>query len=515
MKSTSILIVGAGPTGMTAAIELKRAGFDVRIIDKSDHLAEHSQALVVQARTLEQFQRYGMAEEAVARGRKLKGARFFSEGKEIVCLTFNEMASRYPFLLFLPQSETEALLNAHMEQLGVKTERKVELESLTQKDDSVRVTLRHADGTREEVTARWVIGCDGAHSAVREKTGTPFEGGSIGLSFFLGDLELEGQDVPDNDLTIHVHRGDILFMGRLNDKVVRMIVALHADQRQEVELTVGDFQRAADQLGVRVKVRSSEWMTPFHVSDRQAKRYRIGNFFLAGDASHIHSPVGGQGMNTGIQDVANLAWKLAAVARGADEALLNSYEEERGEVGRALLRFTERGLKMASMSNPLLEGIRDMIAPFVSNLKPVQRAMTGFIAETAIEYRSSNIVADHGGDGDLRAGDRLPDLMLQTPGGETTLLHRWTEPKHLVLVINGSTAEIALLRMDIPAAEVVPLYTPELDDEGIRLLGTRTKVVIVRPDGYVGFRGPIRRHTAWRDYAMRDGLAPRVIRMAA
>src|SRR5579871_1003132 len=190
MSSSSILIVGAGPTGMSAAIELKRAGLDVRIIDKSDRMAAYSQALVVQARTLEQFQRYGIADEAVARGRQLHGVRFYSDGKKIVSISLEDLASRYPFLLFLPQSETESLLNEHMERLGVTTERGVELESLAQDSHGVHAGLRHPDGRLENTRVRWLIGCDGAHSTVREKTGTPFQGGGVGLSFFLGDLEL-------------------------------------------------------------------------------------------------------------------------------------------------------------------------------------------------------------------------------------------------------------------------------------------------------------------------------------
>ncbi len=517
MHNPSILIVGAGPTGMTAAIEMKRAGFDARIIDKAENMAEHSQALAVQARTLEQFQRYGIAEEAVARGRKIHGARFYSDGKQIVSITFDQLPSRYPYLLFLPQSETEALLNARMEQEGVKVERGVALESLDQHDRGVHARLRHADGRIEELNARWLIGCDGAHSAVRAMTGTRFEGAGVGLSFFLGDLELEGPDAPLDQLSVYVHRGDVVFMGRLSDEVVRMIVALHSEDSQDEHrsLSIDDFQQAADRVGVRVKVVSMEWSSPFRVNDRQARRYRIGNVFLAGDASHIHSPVGGQGMNTGIQDVANLAWKLAAVTRGADDSLLDSYEEERGEVGKTLLRFTDRGLKMASTTNPLLERMRDAMAPFFSNLKPVQRALTGFIAETAIEYRSSSIVQDFGGDGDLRAGDRLPDLTLLNPGDQTTLLHEWKEARHLALVVNGSTVEIAQLRADLPEADVVPLYTPQLDDEGIGLLGTRKKVVIVRPDGYVGFRGGMKYRNEWLKYAAQDGLAPAIVKMAA
>ncbi len=517
MQVPSILIVGAGPTGMTAAIELKRAGLDVRIIDKRDGLAEHSQALAVQARTLEQFQRYGIAEEAVARGRKLHGARFFSEGKQIVSVKFDHLPSRYPYLLFLPQSETETLLNSHMEQLGIRTERCVELESLSQHDRGVHVRLRHPDGRMEESNVRWVIGCDGSHSTVRDKTGIRFVGGGVGLSFFLGDVEVEGPDAPQDDLSVHVHRGNVISMGRISDTCIRMIVAFHSESEKDEhrQLTVDDFQQAVDQLGLRLKVRSLGWTSPFRVNDRQARHYRLRNIFLAGDASHIHSPVGGQGMNTGIQDAANLAWKLAAAARGGSESLLNSYEEERSEVGRALLRFTDRGLKMASTANPLLEGLRDKLVPFVSNLKPVQRRMTGFIAETAIEYRSSSIVWDFGGDGDLHAGERMPEVTLQYPGDRTTLLSEWENAKHLAIVVNGSNAEIAMVRSDLPEAHVIPVCTSHLDDEGIGLLGVKKKVLIVRPDGYVGFRGAMKYRGEWRKYALQDGLAAAVVTMAA
>ena len=517
MPVPSILVVGAGPTGMTAAIELKRAGLDVRVIDKRDHLSEHSQALALQARTLEQFQRYGIADEAIQRGRKLRGVRFFSEGKQIVSVTLDQIPSRYPYLLFLPQSETERLLNSCMENLGVKAERGVELEALAQHERGVHARLRHPDGGMEDLHLRWLIGCDGAHSTVRQKTGTQFEGSGAGLSFFLGDLELEGPDVPEEFLRVHVHRGDVVFMGRISDRMVRVIVALHSEQRKDEHraLNVDDFQQAIDRVGVRVKVVSVGWTSPFRVNDRQARRYRIGNVFLAGDASHIHSPVGGQGMNTGIQDAANLAWKLAATARGGTDRLLNSYEEERSEVGRALLRFSERGLKMASTANPLLEGIRNLLVPIVANLKPVQRALTGFIAETAIEYRDSSIVRDFGGDGDLRAGDRMPDIVVMNPGDQTTLMRSWADARHLALVVNGSHLELAQIRQDLPEAEVMSIYTPQMDDEGIGLLGTRKKVIIVRPDGYIGFRGAMKYRTEWRRYALQDGLAPVVVSMAA
>lgn len=506
MADNDVLIVGAGPTGMTAAIELKRAGMGVRVIDKADHMARYSQALVVQARTLEQFQRYGIAEEMMAHGRKLHEARFYSDGKLIVDFKLDQVESRYPFALFIPQSETEKVLNCFMESLGVKTERSVEMVALD-RDGELRATLRHADGRTEEMNPRWVIGCDGAHSAVREKTGTPFEGGGVGLSFYLGDCEVEGEDVPADELCLHVHHGDVLFMARLTDGVVRLIAALH-DQSANTkkEITVDDLQRIVDRIGARVKVKSAEWMTPFHVNDRQAKHYRIGNVFLAGDASHIHSPVGGQGMNTGIQDAANLCWKLAAVDRGASDTLLDSYEEERAEVGRALLRFTKRGLKLASTTNPILERTRDALAPIVSKLPPVQQNAVGFVTETAIGYRSSSIVRDYGGDGHLRAGDRLPDLALRGSRGGSTLLGGWTSPRHLVMGLDLDKDDMETLRSSLPRADVLSVSTAELDREGKRLFGDDGKLFALRPDGYLGFRAPVGFNVELMNYARQDGL---------
>lgn len=508
MATPMILIVGAGPTGMTAAIELRRAGLDVRIIDKSEHLAEHSQAFGVQARTLEQFQRYGIAANFVKRGRKLTKAQFWSEGKNILSVPLERISSRYPYILMLAQSEAEAILNEHMESLGVKTERGTELVLLHQRDGEIHAVIRHRGGIEEEVSPDWVIGCDGAHSSIRRQLAIPFEGGGVGLSFFLGDLELDGPDAPHEELTVHFHRGDVVFLARMDERLTRAIVAVHSRQGEQLdrELTLKDFQDALDHAAIKARVQSAEWMTPFNVQDRQARYYRVGNVFLAGDASHIHSPVGGQGMNTGIQDAANLGWKLAALARGGDKNLLDSYEEERGAVGKALLRFTERGLKLATVTNPLVETLRDDLLLILSSLKPVQKAMLGFISETAIEYRSSSIVMDFGGDGYLWAGDRMPDLALRNRSA--TLLEGWTDARHLAILLEPSAADIAEVKSGLPRAKLVHIQVSDLDGEGLRALGTNSKLLIVRPDGYIGFRGVVEPHMPWVEYAEQDGLVP-------
>ncbi len=509
MPSLQVLIVGAGPTGMTLALELKRMGITVRLIDKKTHLAEHSQALVIQARTLEQFQRYGIAEETVRSGRKLTSVRGWSEGKPIVSLTIDQIAGRYPYLLFLPQNETEAILNRRMEAAGVWSERGLELMRFEQMDGQVHSTLRHSDGREEQVISRWLVGCDGARSTVRKQSGIDFSGSSVDMHFFLGDLELQGPDAPGNEINIRLNKGNVLFMAPLSAKYTRLIVALQGDrqaeERRDRVLALADFQQAIDQAGARIQVLSADWMTPFRINDRQAERYRVGNVLLAGDASHIHSPVGGQGMNTGIQDAANLAWKLAAVARGAADELLDSYYEERGAVGKALLRSTERVLKVVTATNPLLRGIRDTVAPLVSKQRWIQRAVAGFVSETAINYRSSSIVSDQGGDGSLRAGDRMPDLALDDTNGRSSLLTDWTDGGHLALLYRGTEAEALQVRNRFKQVRLLVLQPDQLDIAGKLLLGLEEKLLLLRPDGYVGYRGPLAA-SALNDYAIQNAL---------
>ena len=382
MRNEEVLIVGAGPTGLSMAIELKRLGVPFRLVEKSLRGAQYSQALVVQARTLEQFERYGIAETAVQRGRPLKHASMISEGRTIISFSLDKIPGHYPFVLFLPQNETEALLTKHLESLGGRIERGIELLSIKEKANGAEVQLRGADGTAEDTMASWVVGCDGAHSSVREGLKIPFSGAKVGLNFFLGDLELEGPDLLGDELRIYLHRGDVVFIAKLKEKVFRVIAALHSEQdaaQDERQLKLSDFQEPMDRAGIRLRASSALWMTPFRVSDRRAERIRQGHIFLAGDASHIHSPVAGQGMNTGIQDAANLAWKIAAVRNGADEKLLESYEEERGKVSEQLLNNTSRVLKAVTTTNVLLEKLRDAFLHTTTQIPYVQDHAVGFI----------------------------------------------------------------------------------------------------------------------------------------
>jgi 2-polyprenyl-6-methoxyphenol hydroxylase-like FAD-dependent oxidoreductase len=500
------LIVGAGPTGLTLAIELRRFGPSVRLIDKAEHPAQWSQALVVQARTLEQFDRYGIADEAVAQGRKIAKAQIWSDAKQIASLDFGLIPSRFSYLLFLPQNETEELLTAKLRSLGVEIEREVELISFENAgyDNWIRATLRHVDGREKRTSFRWMVGCDGAHSTVRSGMGVAFEGTTSSLNFQLGDLRLAGQDVPGDDLQVHLHPGgDVLAMGQLRDGICRVVLALHgqqtSDQRRVPELQ--DFNTAFKHCGLGIVAESAIWMAPFSVNQRKAAQYRQGSVFLAGDAAHIHSPVGGQGMNTGIQDAANLAWKLAAVAKGANARLLDSYNEERGKVGEELLRGTARGLRLATASNLLLGRMRDFVIHRATESQMIQTAMVQTISEVSISYRGSSIVRTQGVNGTLRGGDRMPDAVCKETGH--TLLAALREAKHLLITLDHSFPEIT---KDLRQVTTVALnshvhqWTPPIE----RLLGTGPGIYLVRPDGYIGFAG--KSTEALRKHAHEVGL---------
>ena len=519
--ANNALVVGAGPTGLTMAIELLRLGVPVRLIDKSLHPAQFSQALVIQARTLEQFERYRIAEETISQGRKLFHISIISEGRNVVKFEFHRIPGRYPFLLFLPQSQTEKILTAHLESLGGRIERGTQFLAFKTAENDLVATLQLPDGTHEQWSGTWLIACDGAHSLVREQTRTPFVGDRVGLTFFLADLHLDGPDIPGDELKIYLHRGDVVFLGRLTDDLCRVIVASHdkrLEPKADKQLALSDFQEAIDRAGIRVTAKPGPWMTPFYISQRKVENYRVGGVFFAGDAAHIHSPVAGQGMNTGLQDAANLGWKIAAASRGAADGLLDTYHHERNRVGETLMKITSRGLAAATNPNALFESIRDSFLSFATSLEPVQNAAAGFVSETSINYRRSPAVMDYGPQSSLHAGDRMPNFPLTLDGAQQGwLLDALREPKHLVISI-GLRNERQLIER-VPRANFLFLPTPSLrsaDDASQaqpfhQLFGLQDRfatdcIFVVRPDGYIGFRGSSAHLDRLEYYARLNGL---------
>src|SRR4030095_8331631 len=323
------LVVGAGPVGLTMPNELARHGVRCRIIDRAAERSQTSRALAIFPRTLEAFETMGLADRFVAQGLRLHGLSLHHGQEEIAQIDLTSVASPFPFALGLPQSETERLLGENLCSLGIEVERGVELTGLTQTSDAVRAVLRRSDGREESVETPWLIGCDGAHSATRHILGMDFEGAQYDESFILADVQLESTLARDR---VHLFLGEDGVLGVIPfaQNRWRIVANIPPESRRDQslpDLTLPEVQALLDRRTVPgLQASVPVWLARFHISHRKVRQFRQLRVFLAGDAAHIHSPAGGQGMNTGIQDAFNLGWKLALVVRGnALARLLASY----------------------------------------------------------------------------------------------------------------------------------------------------------------------------------------------
>ena len=423
-----VLVVGAGPTGLTLAAQLQAMGATCRIVDRQPDRVHESRALAVQPRTLEVLRGLGITQELLKRGNDAVWVQLHA-GTRVVRIRLFGLGladTAYPFLLFVSQADTEQVLIEHLAARGVGVERRVELVGFHADEGAVTCTLRHGDGRTEQVHSRYLVGCDGAHSTVRRAAGIPFKGGAYPQTFALADLEVDGG--LDGD-TAYAWLGQvgILFLFPLGRPASWRLLGMHpALQGREAPArpSLAELQALADHFtGGRLRLRDPVWLTYFRLAHRHASRYRAGRVFLAGDAAHVHSPAGAQGMNTGIQDAWNLGWKLALVTHGvAREALLDSYDAERRPVGRYVVRFTDRAFAVTTSTNPILRALRTQLVPRVLPLAlRLDRGLAyGFrsVSQLGISYRHSPAVQE--GRPALRrgprAGDRLPDARIARDG---------------------------------------------------------------------------------------------------
>jgi 2-polyprenyl-6-methoxyphenol hydroxylase-like FAD-dependent oxidoreductase len=390
-EQTDVLVVGAGPSGLALAGELHRRGVATRIVDRNAAPTTQSRAIGVHARTLEIFDDLGIADDLVARGIRCTGATMMAAGKPIVEIDFAGLDTRFPFVLCVSQVETETVLRDLLERRGGRVERETELVSLVQHDDHVEAVLRGPRG-EERAQPRWVVGCDGAHSAVRHALGASFGGHTYEDTFVLADAHLDW-DVPATRITTFLaHDGVAAFfpLGGTRWRVVVSAAAALGDQP-----TLADVRALCEQRAGRpVPISDAGWIAPFRIHCRQVTAYRDRRVFLAGDAAHIHSPVGGQGMNTGIQDVHNLAWKLALVTRGAaGPALLDSYQAERHAIGQRVLARTDLATKLGTFTGALAP-LRDHFLHFVTSFEPVRRRIVRDASQITVAYENSPIVGE-------------------------------------------------------------------------------------------------------------------------
>ena len=298
----------------------------------------------------------------------------------------------YPYALMLPQSETERLLEKRLQDLGAPVEREVELISFTQTETDIEAILRHADGREEILSAAWLVGCDGAHSLVRHALGATFAGETLDSDWMLADVHMRGYPSPDTETSVYWHRDGVLVLFPISPGRYRVVANLPPSGAEHPAApTLGQVQAVIDRRGAPGMVAFDPiWLTSFRINDRKIADYRRGRIFLAGDAAHIHSPAGGQGMNTGMQDAFNLAWKLALVVHGTcSEPLLDSYSQERSAVGDEVLKATARLTTLGTLRNPVAQGVRNLLGHLLLGLTAVQHAIADNITEVSLGYPHS------------------------------------------------------------------------------------------------------------------------------
>lgn len=466
-----VLIAGAGPVGLTAAAELARYGISVRIVDQAAQRTDKSKALVLWSRTLELLDRAGCTPTFVAAGMRVTAANILAGSERIAHVDLTCILSNYNFALMLPQSDTERLLEEHLGRLGVTVERQTELTGFTADADGVIAQLRRGDGGVESLRAPWLLACDGARSMVRHALGLPFGGETLPSDWILADCHLHGYPFPESEIAVYWHQDGAFAVFPISPGRFRVIADVPASGAEHpAPPTLEQVQAVMERRGPQ-GCRASDpiWLSTFRINERKVDRYRAGRVLLAGDAAHIHSPAGGQGMNTGMQDAFNLAWKLALVCAGAcPDELLESYSSERSAVGDTVLKAAGRLTKLATLRNHGVQAIRNRIAHLAFGLSPVRDALAKSMSEVSIGYPSSplNGPGMHFTPGPS-PGERVAPVAGQLPVGA------------------GRAPRFALFaRADEASAQLLARF-PQLLEPSVRAPLSPGGAWLVRPDGYV------------------------------
>ena len=526
------LVVGAGPTGLTLAVELARRGVPFRLIDREVERTRTSRAIGTQARTVEVFRVMGIPESALEPAARPRALRFAERDRTLARIPLGDgRPGAPPRLISMDESDTERVLEQRLEQLGGRVERSTELLGFRVDGDRVIATLRGPGGA-SELEARFLVGADGAHSTVRREAGIGFAGAAYPERFLLADLDLDW-DLPHDEG--HIWIGDdglvaaIPLPGERRFRVIVPLPPAYAAKEYESEAEIA--AEAETFLGLRAgvplrRIGDPAWASAFRIQRRQADRYRHGPVFLAGDAAHVHSPVGGQGMNTGIQDAFNLGWKLALASRDqAAPGLLDTYQSERHPIARGVLRGTHLGTRLFLAQNPLMRAVREQAVPAIVSISPIRRRILAAISQLTIGYRGSSLSVDADERDEprrwlrrdargLRAGDRVPDAtFVEARGNAPIELFDLISQGWTLLLFPGDNATpettIALEQVtrqvqnavgDAVRSYLVPgapangsaAETTLVDPAGkvAQMFGARQGLVaLVRPDGYLGYRG--------------------------
>lgn len=492
-----VLIVGAGPTGLVLALCLTRLGVAVRIVDRTAEPGTTSRALAVQGRTLEFYRQLGIADALIGRGVRIAGLNFWVRGARaarVPLTSIGEGMTPYPFALVVAQDVHERFLVERLEASGVKVERRTELIRLEPQGGHVRAVLRHQDGSEETVDASYLAGCDGASSTVREGLALGFPGGTYAGLFYVADVEAAGPAI-DGELHVDLEEADFLLVFPLQGKGRLRLVGIVREPPDGGDRTLTfDAVRGRALEHLALDVVKVNWFSTYRVHHRVANRFREGRAFLLGDAAHIHSPVGGQGMNTGIGDAVNLAWKLAAVLHGnATDRLLETYEPERIAFARRLVATTDRAFTLVTRRGRIARWVRIRIvprlAPILFRLPPLRRLLFRTLSQIGVGYRDSPLST--GAAGAIHGGDRLPWVATGAGSDNFAPLASLAWQVHVYGEPPGGLAE-ACAELGLPLHAFA--WRPGMWRAGLR----DGSLYLVRPDGYVALAdrraasGPLR-----------------------
>jgi 2-polyprenyl-6-methoxyphenol hydroxylase-like FAD-dependent oxidoreductase len=505
-----VLIAGAGPVGLALALELQRFGLRFRIIEKKAERSKTSKAMGLQPRLSEVFAIFGIEDKFAARGfGNIRAVNLRSGAKKLLTITIRPPANQagrdacQPRMLIIPQSATEEILETTLQERGHAVERRRELIGFEQEADGVNAIIHDDAGSPETIRAQFLVSCEGAHSVVRKQAGFSFSGATMLLRFLLADVTIDW-DLPENEVQVWFHRDGVFAGLPFGAQKWRLIVERVEEPTEAAdEVTLALVQQlAAERTGRKnILVHDPVWLSDFRINARMVDRFRKERIFVAGDAAHIHSPLGGQGIATGIQDATNLAWKLAAVLReGAPDSLLDTFEEERKPIARLVLRGTSAASNLVFGMNPIARFIRERLVFPILRTAFVQRRLFGRVSQLEMNYRERSLAAHFDRPFSkvrVRAGDRVPDVVFKRGDDKVSLFQLIGKFGMLALFGPGqnshqisaalATLHIRSFIVSTQSAGTLPdQYLEDLYSDFARLYGVQGPFLyLIRPDGHV------------------------------